>query len=92
MPALSRKIKGVSLILTCPEFPEQYNVYIGDKLVACFHLRHGIFRAIDSNFVQFFECFTIHDEFDSEEERTYVLTHAVDVLLATHTTPIISMF
>ena len=92
MPALSRKIKGVSLILTCPEFPEQYNVYIGDKLVACFHLRHGIFRAIDSNFVQFFECFTIHDEFDSEEERTYVLNRAVDALLSKYALPITSMF
>mgnify|MGYP003489939868 FL=1 len=92
MPAHSRTIKGVSLILTCHGYPEQYNVYIGDKLLACFHLRHGLFRAIDSNFEEFFEYFTIRDEFDSEAERTYVLTRAVDVLLATHTTPIISMF
>lgn len=92
MPALSRTIKGVSLILTCHGYPEQYSVYIGDKMVAEFHLRHGLFRARDSNNCQFFECFTIRDSFDSEEERTYVLTRAVDALLSKCALPITSMF
>lgn len=92
MPAHSRTIKGVSLILTCPEFPEQYSAYINGSLIAEFRLRHGIFRARDSNHLQFFECFTIRDSFDSEEERTFVLTRAVDALLAKYAPPITSMF
>lgn len=33
------------LVQTCSACPEQYDVYLGDKEVAYFRLRHGFFRA-----------------------------------------------
>lgn len=34
---------GLTLVITCPACPEQYDVFKGDKQVAYFRLRHGVF-------------------------------------------------
>ena len=37
-------IDGLELRVTCPAWPEQYDVFEGDAQVAYFRLRHGEFR------------------------------------------------
>lgn len=34
----------IRLVMTCPEFPEQYEAFIGDKQVGYLRMRHGVFR------------------------------------------------
>lgn len=35
---------GLSIIMTCPACPEQYDIFKGDVQVAYYRLRHGEFR------------------------------------------------
>lgn len=38
-------MEKLRLVLTCHACPEQYDVYLGDKLIGYMRLRHGYFRA-----------------------------------------------
>jgi hypothetical protein len=78
-------IDRMRLELTSFASPEQYDVFDGDRKVACFRLRHGWFTA---------QCPDVEGEtvysastkgnglFYGEEERQYHLTAAVGAVMA----------
>lgn len=61
----------INLVQTCGACPEQYNAYVGDRLVGYLRLRHGCFRVDfpDCGEKTIYEAYPDGDGFFTADER-----------------------
>lgn len=79
-----REILGLSLVLTCPGCPEQYDVFDGDKQVGYLRLRWGEFT-VNYPDVRGEEIFSAEPDGDgnfTDQERDYYLLKACHAINA----------
>jgi hypothetical protein len=76
------EINGFILKLTCPAYPEQYDVYKDGVQVGYLRLRHGYFTCDypDCNGETIYEAEPKGDGYFEDDERLQYLTQALDVL------------
>lgn len=70
-------IAGYDLELTCGACPEQYDVYLCKDQVGYLRLRHGYFRAENSDSVVVYSTQCKGDGVFDDDEREYHLTQAI---------------
>ena len=75
-------INGYRLELTCGACPEQYDVFLGEELVAYLRLRHGWFYAacpyVGGTVV--YEAYPKGDGMFEDDEREFYLTEAIKAI------------
>jgi hypothetical protein len=75
-------IDGVRLVCTCSNSPEQYDAFLGEKLIGYLRLRHGNFTVsypdVGGDLV--YEATPQGDGCFEDDERYYFLTEAVKAL------------
>jgi len=73
---------NIKLVNTCGACPEQYNAYVGDKLVGYLRLRHGRFRVDfpDCGEETIYEAYPKGDGIFYDDEREQYLNEAKQAL------------
>lgn len=72
----------IELVKTCSCAPEQYNAYVGEKLVGYLRLRHGVFRVDfpDCGETTIYQAYPKGDGIFCEDEREGYLNEAKALL------------
>jgi hypothetical protein len=88
------ELNGIRLEMTCGACPEQYDAFLGDRLVGYLRLRHGFFYAACPNASGevVYEAETIGDGIFASEEREMHLSKATAAIVAWHNANHLSCF
>ena len=76
------QINGFELKMTCPAYPEQYDVFKDGEQVGYLRLRHGYFSCDypDCNGETIFEAEPKGQGYFEDEERDFYLTQAIEII------------